>query len=497
LGVERYFGREVVKRFTNGSNVLLDSFNDTTNFPPVTYSNSRRVHYPVTTPGVTFEDEDTGGDSEPFTEWRMEMAHSTDMTQEVREEIDGFQMGRQPVYIEQVMGTVVGNDTSSDVGMQQYGRLLRPKVFDDFQSTSPGVFTLEEVPRLPTDDLEAFTTAGAYLFRISPPATSPIRPVDNSVFAVAVSKQGKLFVNIPGSRVERYPSGTKNVSAEVNMDGALKMRLGASRPDGVALHLTLEGSAIFDFRGGASGQGLQFRSHSSMNFTCQGAQDAEGNAGYAWTEDLQGNRYSYCSADSVQNVGGTKQTTVNGLCAVQSDRWALNATSGASHNVGQLDFTCSGKSQYNYALQVLENIITGGKVSTILAGGFTETLVAGARAITVAAGAMTTAIPGGSYSVTVGAGSITLSAGVGAVSLSSGGGAISQTAGLGMTLTAGLAINMTSPISIILNSVQVLLGSAAAPLGVCRGTPMMPPGSPSLDWITGLPLMGSAMVRSI
>jgi hypothetical protein len=32
---------------------------------------------------------------------------------------------------------------------------------------------------------------------------------------------------------------------------------------------------------------------------------------------------------------------------------------------------------------------------------------------------------------------------------------------------------------------------------VARGAPMHPPGSPSLDWITGIPLQGSAMVRSI
>lgn len=492
---ERYFGRTVLKRFTNASAQVLDVFNDETTFPPVTYSNGRRVHYPVTTPAVNFEDIDTGGGAEPFTEWRMEMAHSTDCTQEVREEIDGFQADRKPLYIEHVMGTVVGNDTSSETGQRQYAKVLRPKIFDDFESTRPGVFALEECPRSPTDDLEAFTTAGAYLFRMNPPAQVG-GFTDNSVFAVAVSKQGKLFVNIPGSRVERYPSGTKNVSAEINCDGALKARFGAATPDGIAMHLTLEGGAVFDFRGGSAGKGLEFRSHSSMNFSTVGPQDTEGD-GFAWTEDHQGNKYVATTGDIVQNVGGGKATTVNGSYAIHTDRMNLNAHSGASQNVGSMDFMCSGKSQYQYALAVLETIVLGGKVSTILAGGLIENLLAGARSIVVAAGAMSTAVPAGAYAVTVGAGGITMTCGAGAVAVTAGAGAVAITAGLAVAITAGLAINLTSPVAILLTSLQVLVGGPAAVLGVSRGLPIMPPGTPSLDWVTGLPLMGSATFRSL
>jgi len=492
---ERYFGRTILKRFTNASAQVLNVFNDTTSFPPVTYSNGRRVSYPVTTPAVNFEDPDTGGGSEPFTEWRMEMLHSTDCVQEVREEIDGLLMDRKPLYIEHVMGTVVGNDTSNETGLRQYGKVLRPKVFDDFESTRPGIFALEECPRAPTDDLESTTTAGAYLFRMNPPPQVG-GATDNSVFAVAVSKQGKLFVNIPGSRVERYPSGTKNVSAEVNMDGALKMRCGAATPDGIALHLTLEGGAVFDFRGGAAGKGLEFRSHSSMNFSTVGPQDTESD-GFAWTEDHQGNKYVATSGDIVQNVGGGKATTVNGSYAIMSDRWNLNAHSGASQNVGQMDFMCSGKSQYQYALAVLETIVLGGKVSTILAGGLIENLLAGARSIVVAAGAMSTAVAAGGYAVTVGAGGITMTAGAGAVAITAGAGAVAITGGLAVAITAGLAINLTSPVAVILTSLQVLVGGPAAVLGVARGAPIMPPGTPSLCWITALPLMGSATFRSL
>ncbi len=491
---DRYFGNTVLKRFTVSENTVFDVFNNETTFPPVTYSNGRRVHYPATSPGVNFEDAATGAGSEPFTEERLEMLHTTDLTQEVREEVDGFQMDRKPIYIERVLGTVIGNDTSSDTGLQQYSQLLRPRLFDDFQATSLAGFAMEPIARSPTDDIEAFTTAGAYLFRINPPPVSPGRVEDNGVFAVAVSKQGKLFVNVPGSRVEKYSSGTKNVSAEINMEGALKMRLGAATPDGLALHLTLEGGAVFDFRGGSSGAGLTFRTHSSYVIEAQGVPDTNN---VAYSENLQGNKESFTAADNIQNVAGAKVTTVNGGYTILADRLSLNPTSGLGINTGGIDLLSSGKSQYQYALQVLETIVTGGKVSTILAGGLIENLLAGARTINVAGGAMSTNVAAGAYSITVGTGAISISTAAGALSLAAAAGAVSVSAGLGLTLTAGLAINLTAPISIVLTSVQVLVGAPVAPFGVCRGTPMMPPGSPSLDWVTNLPLQGAALFRAV
>lgn len=490
---DRYFGGTVLKRLTVSADTAFDIINNAEQFPPVTYSNGRRAFYPSTSPGVNFEDAATGAGSEPYTEDRLEMTHTTDLTQEVREEIDGFQMDRKPIYIERVLGTLVGNDLSSDTGLQQYGQLLRPKIFDDFLATGTGGFTTEAVARSPIDDSEAYTTTGAYLLRITPPPNPAGRNDTMSAFAVAVSKQGKLFVNIPGSRVEKYASGTKNVSAEVNMEGALKMRLGASQPDGIALHLTLEGGAIFDFRGGASGAGLKFRTHSSYVIEAQGVQD---NNNVAYSEQLQGNRESFTAADSIQNVAGAKVTTVNGGYSVLADRFSVNAQSGFGLNAGGIDVLSSGKSQYQYAQQVLETIVLGGKISTILAGGLVETVTVGARTINVLGGAMATNIPAGAYSVTVGTGAISITTAAGALSLAAAAGAVSVSAGLAMTLTAGLAMNITAPIAITLTSAQVLVGTVAAPLGVCRGAPMMPPGSPSLDWITGLPLQGSALFRS-
>lgn len=491
---QRFFGDSILKRLTVSQNTVFDTINDATTFPPVTFSNGRQAHYPSTLPGVNFEDPDQGAGAEPYTEDRLEMTHTTDLVQEVREEIDGFQMDRRPVYIERVLGTLIGNDSSSDTGLQQYGQLLRPKIFDEFLATGLSTFTTEPIARSPLDDIEAYTTAGAYMLRIVPPPNPAGRSDTISAFAAAVSKQGKLFVNIPGSKIENYPSGTKNVSAEINMEGALKMRLGAAKPDNIALHLTLEGGAIFDFRGGASGAGLTFKTHSSYVVEAKGVPD---NNNVAYSEALQGNRESFCSADSTEGVNGAKVTNVSGGYAIMADRLSVNSPSGYALNTGSIDVLSSGKSQFQYAQAVTETIVTGGKKSIILAGGITETAVVGDRTINVLGGSMSTNVVAGSYTVTVGTGSVSISTALGSMTLSSGAGSVTMAAGLAVSITAGTSMNLTASASITLTSAQVLVGGAGASLGVCRGLALLPPGTPTLDPITGSPLFGAATFRSL
>lgn len=475
-------------KFANTDGKLLGLFNDTTEFPAVTYSNGRRVHYPPTSPGVGIEDPDSSADA--FIEERLEMSHTSDLSMEVIEEIDGFTMDRRMPYIERVLGTLVGNDMNSTRGQRQYGRLLKPRIFSDFTSRAPGRFTLEEVNRQPTaPDLESVTSAGAFLFKIRPP-----RSVGDSSFVAAVSKQGKLFVNIPASSVEDYPSGSKKVSAEMNLEGALKMFIGASNPDRVSAHITLEGGIHLDIGRDAKGNAVTTRYHSGSKTIYEGNPNEDD-----VTVDLEvrGVKRSNISGAEVKVIEGSKQTIVSGNYQVGADRVNLNASSGASFNYGELNQLVSGKSQLNYALQVLENIVAGGKTSTILAGGLTQTVLAGAITYNAVAGAISFNATAGAFSVNVGTGAISMTTGAGAISLSTAAGAISIAAPSGaIAVTAGLALNLTAGLAISMISPQILLGGPAAVFGVCRGAPMMPPGSPSLDWITGLPLQGSAVVRS-
>ena len=67
-----------------------------------------------------------------------------------------------------------------------------------------------------------------------------------------------------------------------------------------------------------------------------------------------------------------------------------------------------------------------------------------------------------------------------------------------MAWTAGLALNLTAGAAASTLAAIINLGGAATPgvLGVARGIPSMPPNAPTLDPITGTPLLGAAVVLS-
>lgn len=476
-------------KFSNSGGRLLDLFNNETEFPAVTYSTGRRVHYVPTSPAVSIEDPDAGADA--FVEQRLEISHTSDLTQEVLEEIDGFALDRRMPYIESVLGTVVGNDLNSTRGQRQYGRILKPRVFSDFTSNQPGKFSLDEVDRQPTaPDVEAWTSAGAFLFKIRPP-----RAVGENQFVAAVSKQGKLFLNVPASRVEDYPSGSKRISAELNLEGALKAFIGASAPDRISAHITLEGGLHLDIGRDAKGNAITTRYHSATKTIYEGNPNEDD---VASSLEVRGVKESAISGAERKTIEGSKQTVVSGMCQLQADRYNVNALSGASFNLGEMNQLVSGRTQLNYALQVLENIVAGGKISTILAGGLVQNVVAGAMTYNVSAGATAFNNPAGAFSVNVGTGAMSFTTGAGAVTLSTASGAMSLGAAAGaISLTAGLALNLSSGVAASIVAPQILLGGPAAVLGICRGVPSLPAGAPTLDPITGSPLLGSAVNRSL
>src|SRR5690606_5302673 len=161
----------VEPRFATNAGTVLGLFNDETNFPPVTFSNGRKVHYPTTIRGASLDDIDSF--SSAFVEDRLEMSHTTDLVQEVLEEVDGFSMDRRLPYIERVLGTLVGNSLNSTKDQNQYSQILKLEMFEDFASARIGKFTLEAIDRNPTSpDIEVNTLAGAFLLRVRPPQGS-------------------------------------------------------------------------------------------------------------------------------------------------------------------------------------------------------------------------------------------------------------------------------------------------------------------------------------
>jgi hypothetical protein len=494
----RYFGSDDLAKAGVGSstfvnpanNTALDRINDSTEFPALTYSNGRQVFYPSGNPATNFEDPLNGGSLRAFTERRLEIRHDTDLEQEVLEEIDGFGVDRPRAYIEHVFGTVVGNDPFSTLGQRQYGKVLKPKIFEDFdQTTAPTGFSLDECLRPPSTVVdEALTMAAAYLFRISPP-----RSASKNQFAVSVSKQGKLFINVPGSSNENYSS--KNVSVEANLEGALKAHIGAATPDRYSIHLTCDGGIFLDVGSNANGECITTNFRGAIKNIFRGGSNSVDDV--AHSIDVQGNTETHVSGTDIQVVKGSYQKTVDGSHTVKASTLNLHGLNGLNANVGGWNSTVSGKTQNYYALLYQETVALGGKLCTILAGGHVENILAGAKTTTVAAGAVAVNAAAGAYSVTVGTGAISITTGAGAVAISTAAGAVSMTAGLGaVAITAGLAMNLTASTVISLTAPKIMLGGPSAVLGVARGTPMLPIGAPSLDWLTGLPLQGSLLVGS-
>jgi len=489
-----YYGKDEIQasgptdsRFADSTGKVLDVFNNETEYPSCTYGNGKQVHYPGTMPYTSPESEEGAG-SRVYVEQRLELSHTSDLTQEVLGEIDGYAVDRFEPYIEHVLGTVVGNMTMSSMGQRQYGRVLMPILFDDFWQTSPSMFRMEEVDRSPTKaDLEVDTTAAAHYLRIRSP-----RAFDKNYYSMAVSKQGKLFLNLPGSTVER--GGVKNISAEIQTAGAIKAILGAAAPNNVSLNVVGSGGAVLQLGTDSEGNSLTIIHSGAIKFKHVGGSANDDNV--AISEEIDGNKETVINGTHTEQVEGTKTSTTSGQHQIKADRITMQGFSGYTLNAGEMNTLISGKSQYNYALAVLENIVAGGKITTVLAGGLIENIAAGGKTTTVLGGAMATTVAAGAYTLQVGTGAITITTGAGAIAISTAAGAVSIAATLAVSI-AGLAVSITAGTMIALNAPQVMLGMAAAPYGVARGLPMMSPAMPSLCWITGRPLMGSLLVRSI
>lgn len=486
-----YYGRDDLSNmgprtlpFIDANGAILDRINENVEFPPLTYSNGRQVFYPAKTEASYFED--IGGDGQVYTERRMEMRHISDLRQSVLEEIDGFTTEPTIPYIELVYGTVVGNDAFSAQGQRQYARILKPQIFANFEDNQPAQFSLEEARRDLSND-QAETMAGAMLLRMIPPAGKKDVP-----FGIAVSKQGKLFVNLPGSIEESDGYDAKNVSAEINAEGALKIHLGRATPNGQSLHLVCEGGIFIEVGANSDGNCIDQVFHGAVKHVYNGTNNTDD---VAHSVSVQGNAEHAIQGSFDQVISGHYLQHVDGGHTVEASSISQKALNGFTGTYGGLSMTVNGKSQLQYAQPVIETIVVGGRVSTILAGGEVKTIAAGGETHTIGAGG---------FVVTVGAGAIGITAGAGAIGLTAGAG-ITISAAIGVTLsavaavaiTSGLAMTLTSPILIALTSAQVLLGSPAAPFGVVRSLLYVPPGTPSLDIITGLPMMSCATVRSM
>ena len=449
-------------------------------YPPVTTSDGQRISY------VVHGEHSLGFADTAFAyiEDRTELRHISDGVMAVTEEGDGFQIDPPfPAYIEDVMGTVVGNDFHSDAGRPLYKRVLGMKVFSSpaqkVPSDGPIFEALDTVTRLGVMDALGL----ARLFRINCP-----QPNSSNQFAFGISKEGRVMCHIPSTRFGEPDE--KGKSLDLSVQGLVKAVFGADENSG---NLSLDFRAM----GGLNVEVGRFNggpyAGSSIVLNLQGGIkriiNGDPSSGVAEDTTYNGSGSEVGTGSKLASWGGTIVSNAGGENAVSGQKITLNAGAGGliSTCAGDAGLTVLGKTQEQYAQLVTttyslgkkRTTVAGTDSSTVLAGSASRTVLAGSMSDSVAAGSMSSSVSAGNYSVSVGAGNFSATVGAGSLSLTCGGGPISLNSSLAAAMTSGVLISLTAPVTKI--------GAAVVGFAVA-GIPGPP--SPHFDYITGLPILG-------
>lgn len=447
-------------------------------YPFVVLPDGRRLSYSV------LGEHEFGFDEtdQCYVEDRSELRHTSDGVMAVTEDGDGVQIDPvPPVFIEDVKGTVVGNDPYTEPGRALYKRIMTMRVFDDPDQGSNSPAPIFEPVDTITSQVEADTKALARLFRIQSPTSS-------SQFAFGVTKEGRVFLHVPKSRTGT--SQEKGKSVDANILGLVKAVLGIDENTRTSLDLRTLGGVKLDigaFQDSSDPENPELVSvdlvlRGKIRTTYAGTQGRESVIGGSDYTGISGSKLDVVGGDVVRNVGGSE---------------AVEATS-ITHNVGFGGFkqkvagdanrTVLGRTTEMYAqfrqatfgLSDSKTLLAGIDATTVLAGGIARTVAAGTGITdTVAAGNFLLSAAAGNMALSVGAGSLAATVGSGALSLAAGAGAATMAGSVSATLASATVANIASPVTKIGLAV---VGNAVA------GVPG-PPG-PMLDYVTGLPLRG-------
>lgn len=414
-----------------------------------------------------------------YVEDRAEIRHLSDGIMAVTEEGDGFQIDPPyPVFIEDVRGTVVGNDFHSTAGRPLYKHPLKMAVFKNLEQGAPSDGPTFEAVDI-VQDLGIMDEIGlARLFRV-------MCPNNANQYAFGVSKEGRVYIHVPASR-----AGTpdmKGKSVDLNIQGLVKAIIG-SDPNSrkTSMDLRLVGGLNLDIGANSDGNSVEVTLHGGV---LQRIVNNPASNAPAFQQQVGGSSLKTVSATDMALIGGNSVEEIGGDKSIVATSFLANAGAGGYKvtSAGDWGMTILGKTQHQFAqlststwaLGKMQMILAGVDTTTHLAGARTTTLVAGAMSDTVVTGAKSTTVATGAMSFTVGAGSLSATVGAGSLSLTCGGGPVSITSGLINSLTAATMNVLTAPFHKIGASVA---GFAMA------GIPG-PPG-PMIDYLLGIPHLG-------
>jgi hypothetical protein len=404
-------------------------------------------------------------DTDVFTEYRIEVAHTTDGTLPVTEQTDGIDIDRllpsaptpgadgtgdvNPLnrsqnspMVEWVLGTAIGNDPIGD--RESYGQPLVARLYDNNGRFSPGVSAAEEGTPV--------TEHSAFLIRVR----NPIDPKAPEAF-MAITKGGTFRSYFPGtgskSHQEYYQTGKQvslgqdadGMSQVIEADGTISLRnIGKGRSsDNVGVDIRSENGAVSIFGGGFSSAGAGSPSsnpngtpaNGRVSLLLQSAQSLHIRA--TETARIAAQEISLEEADSIR-------LTANSALAI-------NSGENVSVSTKVLGVTVNGKAEYTFG-GPKDALPTNGPSRTTTFGGTPLTgaiggvmdayeMVYGNREETFRLGKHETVVNVGSYNVyTMGVAPVSVGPGSG-VHLATGVPGLRNELELGVTgakLTAGV-----------------------------------------------------------
>lgn len=460
----------------SGSAGLVDRI-----YPPVTTADGQRTSYVVQ------------GEHEfsfastlyAYVEDRTELRHISDGVMAVTEEGDGFQIDPPfPAYIEDVKGTVVGNDFHSDAGRPLYRRVLGMRLFtgpdQKAPSDGPVLEAIDTVTRLGVMDAVSL----ARLFKINCPQQG-----SSNQFVFGITKEGKVMCHIP--KTQYGEPAERGKSVELNIQGLLKAIIGADESSGnLSIDMRSTGGVNLDigrFNGGPyTGSSVVLTLHGGIKRMHNG--DSE--TGIADDVTYNGSASEVGTGSKLSTWGGNVVSNAGGQNALSGQKMTINAGAGGLvHTVaGDLGTSVLGKTQEQYAQLVtsmyalgkMRMVLSGIDALTMLTGAITRTLVAGVGITdTVTTGNLIQTVATGNNLINVGTGNLAATVGSGSLVLTCGGGPVSITSSLAAVITSSVLVSLTTPLTKIGAAVQ---GFAVA--GISG------PGGPHLDYITGIPILG-------
>jgi hypothetical protein len=455
---------------------------DVNRLPELILPNGKRISF------VTKDLENpTSQTTEFYTETRTEMYETFNgVTRSIPgQEFDPDTLENVHPFLTRVSGTLVGNDSKTAQGRRLYGQVLRPVIFDTSSAITSSP-RLEPVDNSTESTEKNLAAASFYKMR---------RPDGLGELFFSHDKEGKVFFSLPASSGHSKGLGAGR-SLDGNMEGSAKLILGGDKEENISLDLTASGGLRWSL-------GSLSRSQRSLDLKAQGGIHVE-----VLSSDTNGNALSYRlkgnaemalqGSYGLQVSGGDHIEVTTGKRDITATALSITVAEGDSNlNVlSNTNETIQGEVTRNIGKGVTTTIVSGGEDTSILSGNSRlrfaspaqrslQFASSGTHSITSTAslnvtrraagnGSYAFEAPTGTYAVRLGAGSISLASGAGSLTISPA----------TIKLQAG-AISLVG---------SVALGTAQAPNAVVGG---VPGPSPHVDFITGLPLFGNPLVRTL